>query len=397
MAGAKLFVLSALIFVGCPKPDDTAPPDTGPTDTALPGPWDSPWPVEIAVDGQPLIEGSYAGIGPIWWVIDTGAARTYVDSALTDIATGDVVVGPVELSEVQVGNTDLSEAEAFIGWDLGGLAGQNVFDDRFVAVDYQQSQAHFLDVIPEEPPPGTGTSGVGELPYELPSSIPVSAVTVTGSSSMEIELVADTGSGVSIITESAFAAIDDGSLPRLGGYIWASNYGSDDCFVTRIPSLAAGGAVAEGTWTVVAPDDHHLAVILEASGISSHGFLGYPFYRRFVTGVDGHARAYRFWPYDSLVHIDEHEWHRAGIEPSWRDGGFQVEMVFSPSSASDQGVEPGDVIVGVSGLDLATATADEVKLALRGPVGDSVAVDLSRGGGTPYSVELEFQDLLPEI
>jgi hypothetical protein len=385
----RSLALCALLSGGCPPA-----PDSG--DSVPPGPWDQPWPVAVTVDGQPLAEGSYAGIAPIWWVIDTGAARTFVDANLTSEGTGDVTVGPVTLEDVQVGLVDLSEAEAFIGWDLGGLAGQNFFDDRIVVVDYSASEAHFLDTLPEDPPPGSGVGEVGYLPYALPSSIPVAPVTAAGAGEVAVELIADTGSGVTILTESTFAAVDDGTLPRLAGYVWASNYGSDDAFITRIPRLEAGGAVAEGTWAVVVPDDHHLRVILEASGITSQGFLGYPFYRRFWTGVDGFARAYRFWPCADLSHEDPDEWHRAGIEPSWREGGFSVEMVFTPSSAASAGVQRGDRIVGLGDLDLATASADEVKRALRGPVGEGVHVSLDRDG-TPLEADLTFQDLLPEI
>jgi hypothetical protein len=329
-------------------------------------------------------------------VLDTGAARTFVDATLTAEGTGDVVVGPVTLQDVQVGLVDLSEAEAFIGWDLGGLAGQNFFDDRLVVIDYAASEAHFLDALPEDPPPGALGEGVGWLPYSLPSSIPVAPVTASGAGDATVDLVIDTGSGVTLLTASTFEAVDDGSLPRLGGYIWASNYGSDEGFVTRIPLLSAGGAVTAGTWAVVVPDDHHLKVILEASGITSQGFLGYPFYRRFLTGVDGFERAYRLWPCADLAHEDPDEWHRAGIEPAWRDGGFTVEMVFSPSSAASAGVLRGDRIVGLGDLDLSTAGADDVKRALRGPVGEGVHVSLDRGG-TPIEADLTFQDLLPEI
>jgi C-terminal processing protease CtpA/Prc len=59
-------------------------------------------------------------------------------------------------------------------------------------------------------------------------------------------------------------------------------------------------------------------------------------------------------------------------------------------------VQRGDRIVGLGDLDLATASADEVKRALRGPVGEGVHVSLDRDG-TPLEADLTFQDLLPEI
>ena len=405
-----------LALVGCPGDDDDSGDDdtvwTGDDDTAgdddsgaddddatPPGPWDTGWPIETTLDGQAMIQGSFDGTGPIWWALDTGAARTYVDSEITGTTnnvTGDVVVGPLEFPQHQVGSVDLAEAEAFIGWDLGGLAGQDLFADRFTALHYAGLQAHFLDAVPAEPPPGSSMTEPAETPYELPASIPVATFTLGGT--VDVALIADTGSGVTLITEDVFELIDDGTLPTLDGYVWATNYGSDPGFLTRLPSIGVTGTEvsADGTWAVVIPQDNHLFPLLRGNGIDAQGFIGFPFYRHFVVGVDGFDDRYLWWELDDLSHIDPREWQRVGIEPSWRDGGFHVEMLYSPSDAEDQGLQVGDQILTVDADDLSGATLDDLKAKLRGQPGAAVELSVDRAGqAMTFTVEIE--DLLPTL
>ncbi len=408
------FLILGLALLGCPGDDDDSGDDdtlagddddadddssTGDDDTAPPGPWDTGWPIETTLDGQAMIQGSFDGEGPIWWALDTGAARTYVDSEITGTTnnvTGDVVVGPLEFPEHQVGSVDLAEAEAFIGWDLGGLAGQDLFADRFTALDYRGLLAHFLDAVPAEPPPGSSMTEPEETPYELPASIPVATFTLSGT--VDVALIADTGSGVTLITEEFFEQIDDGTLPTLDGYVWATNYGSDPGFLTRLPSIGVTGTElsADGTWAVVIPADNHLFPLLHGNGIDAEGFIGFPFYRHFVVGVDGFEDRYLWWEHDDLSHIDPHEWQRVGVEPSWRDGGFFVEMLYSPSDAEDQGLQVGDQILQVDGDDLTGATLDDLKASLRGEPGTAVELAIDRAGQA-MTFTVEIQDLLPAL
>ncbi len=401
------FALS-LLLLACPTEDDGDDDDavgdddaTGDDDTTEPGPWDGGEEIVVTVDGQAMIEGSFDGQGPIWWALDTGAARTYVDEDLTGTGNnviGDVVIGPLEFEDKQVGSVELDDAEAFIGWDLGGLAGQDVFEGRFVALDYAGLQAHFLDELPDEGPPCCDTAAPATSAYDLPSSIPVMSAELSGAGgAVQIDLIADTGSGVTILLESVFDAIDDGTLPRVEGYVWGTNYGFDDGFLTRVPVIAAGEGdrveVAH-SWAVVIPDDNHLWALLEGNGIFADGFLGYPFYRRFVVGVDGHEDRYLWWPYPGDDHIDPREWTRVGIEPTWRDGGFTVEMLYRPSDAQTQGVQIGDRITAVDGTDLAGSTLDDLKHLLRGDPGDTRTLDLERGD-QGLQVVVTVDDLLP--
>ncbi len=384
---------------GTTVPDCDIPDISDASDTEV-GPWAGKWPAVHPIDGQLLVEGSYEGGEPILWVMDTGAARTYAHSDVTGTTNPKVanfVIGPLVFENKQLSSVDLKEAEAFIGWKLGGLAGQDMFDDRFIALDYAEPGAWFFQTVPDAPPPGAVEGPPETLHYELPSSIPVVNATFSAGTSMEVPVVADTGSGVTILTQDVFDAIDDGSLPRLSGYVWATNYGSDESFVTRIPLIQAGEGgkgTVEWSWAVVIPAENHLFPLLRANGIDVKGFLGYPFYRNFVVGVDGTENRYLWWEYQDKGHLPADEWTRVGIEPTWRDGGFRVEMVYWPSDAQTQGVKVGDLLTHIDGEDLTGSTLDEVRQALRREPGTAVELGLLRDG-KPLEVVVIAEDLLP--
>lgn len=380
-----------LILVACRDPGD---PGDRPADTGADA-WSSAYPLSVSPDGQPMLAGSLDGVDCLW-ALDTGASSFFVDD---DLATGSrgyraaVTVGPVSYEEARVQPLDLAEVEAYLGVDLGGLAGGAFFADRVVVLDYPGRRAWFHDALPEDAPPGT-TGVAADLPYALQADVPVVELDVGAAA--PVPLVADTGSGVTLIPESVFAGIDDGTLPRLEGYVWKTTYGEDDAFVTRIPSLGAGDLAVAGTWAVVVPDDHHLAALFERAGIAARGFLGYPFYRELVVGVDGPGSAFRLWGAEGGGQVDPREWTRVGVELVQRDGGFLVEMVYRPSDADDRGLIPGDRVAAVDGAALDGLSLDEARALLRGEAGETRTLSLSRQDGD-LDVDVAVDALLPPL
>lgn len=328
-----------------------------PASTPTAAGWPEGTPVHVTVDGQVLLEGAFGDV-TAWFALDTGADRLYVDEALDPGGPVDLALGPVTLPDVRLKATSLADAEAAIGWDLGGLAGQPLFQGRFTAFDYAGSVVHFFDERPD------GPDEPEVLPYTLVEGEPVVSLDLGGG---PLALLADTGSGVTLLDESSFAPLDTGGA-RLGGYVWATSYGSDEGFVTRLP---------DGTWALVVPDDNHLLPLLARIGLEIDGFLGYPWYRERLLGVDGIALAYLSWPAEPAV--DPHEWDRVGVEVEQDGDAVRVSMVFSPSSA--EGVlAVGDRLLAVDGVDV--AGLDDVRRALRGEPGSTVTLTTEAGDVT---------------
>jgi C-terminal processing protease CtpA/Prc len=128
--------------------------------------------------------------------------------------------------------------------------------------------------------------------------------------------------------------------------------------------------------------------------VDIQGFLGNNVLGRYALGIDGASSTYHLWPVSSpWAEVDR--WVRVGIELTWRDGGYPVEYVLSPSDAADQGIAVGDLLLTIDGVDVTTVGGlSEIHAALRGTPGETRHLTLDGAAGT-YEVEVQIQDLLP--
>jgi len=344
--------------------------------------------VPVALDDRP---------GHFLLVVDTGAFATTVDERLVrDVENGVGVVtldfgNGVLFEDFQVFAADLSLAENYIGIPIYGLIGQDIVQQMYFGLDYQASEVTAASPIPDLPPPAfVDTPGV-DVPYTLEQLMPVVEVNIGGQTA---RLIADTGSGVTLLTKSFVSqALQDTGF---GGYLWHTSYGSDPGTIVRLPTLGLGGHEVADTWAVVVPDDYHLKELLESIGVFVDGFLGYPVYRRFYVAVHGPQSKYRLYPYAELSHIDAYEWDRLGLEVRREDDLVRVDMVFEPSDASAMGVLVDDVLTGVDQEPVTDLPLDEVRLLLRGTPGDVKTLELERAGA-PVTLQVAVERMLPPL
>lgn len=411
--------LLALALTGCddgPGPDadgdvepDADAPDAGDADAddeldadfELPR-CDTPIPfpplraATIPLDGQMLLPVGLDGDpGPFNAVIDTGAVRTMFDETLIAHVENGVGVVSIDfgdglvLRDYEVLAGDLSEAIDHIGVRLDGLIGLDLFQQLYFGLDYAGSRAAVGAGLPSEPPPGFGAADAVDLPFDVVQGLPVVDASIGGDAA---RLIADTGSGVTIVTAS-FVGPD--VLTRgIAGYVWYTSYGSDPGTIVRLPSIELGGHVVEDTWAIVVPDDHHLRDVFEMIGVDVDGFIGFPVYRHFFISVVACESRYELFPYADLSHVPAGEWDRVGLELMRRDGVTLVDMVFQPSDAFAQGVEPGDALEAIDGDAVGDAPLDELRLRLRGTPGDTRALSLRRDGA-PLELTVAVDRLLP--
>ncbi len=365
-----------------------------------PEPYDYPPPLEalIPIDGQmlyPVRLDDNPGYFPM--VVDTGAFGTAVDERLVrDVENG---VGVVTLDfgeglvfeDFPVLAVDLALAENYIGVPIWGLIGQDIFQHMYFGMDYQASEVTAASPIPALPPPAfADTTGIS-VPYVLEQLMPIVEVDIGGQTA---RLIADTGSGVTILRRSfvAQSLLDTG----FGGYWWHTSYGSDPGTIVRLPDLRLSGQDVPDTWAVVIPDQHHLQDVFDGLGLDVDGFLGFPVYRRFYVSVHGPESRYVFYPYDELSHVDSLEWDRLGLELRREEGLVRVDMVFDPSDASAMGVAVDDVLVTVDDEPVAELLLDEVRMLLRGTPGDVKTLELDRAGA-PMTLLVAVDRLLPPL
>jgi hypothetical protein len=278
----SLLALLAFALPGC---DGAAAPDAD-DDVDLP-PCDAPIPFPPLRAATIPLDGNS---GPFNAVIDTGAVRTMFDeSLLAHVENG---VGPVTidlgrglvLDDYEVLAGDLSEAIDHLGVRLDGLIGLDLFQRFYFGLDHAGSRATVEAGLPSEPPPGFSAADGVDLPFEVIQGLPVVDATIDGAAA---RLIADTGSGVTLVTESFVRP--ETLTHGITGYVWYTSYGSDPGTIVRLRSIELGGHAVEGTWAVVVPDDHHLREVFELLGVDVDvdGFLGFPVYRQFFISVIG--------------------------------------------------------------------------------------------------------------
>ncbi|HEY3356770.1 MAG TPA: aspartyl protease family protein [Polyangia bacterium] len=377
--------LLALAVAGLAACGDGAPADFPPPRAAL-HPLDGQLLYPVHVDDRP---------STYWFVIDTGAIKSAADETLVrDLQNG---VGRITLDlgagivvpDLEVFAADLSPAVAAIGVPIHGLIGQDLFPSLYFGLDYRRREVTAAPAIPRSAPPGFHVADAVPVPYTLEQLLPIVEVPIGGHTA---RLIADTGSGVTLLTESFVSP--ELLAGALGGYTWRTSYGSDPGRLVRLPALAFGAATVTDEWAVVVPDDHHLRPVFDALGLRVDGFLGYPVYRHFYLGVDGAASRYVAYPYPNADHLDAHEWDRVGVELRREAGAVVIDMVLTPSGAADAGVVVGDILESVDDAPLDTSSLDDVRLLLRGAPGETRTLRLTRGAA-PLTLAVTVDRLLP--
>ena len=282
-------------------------------------------------------------------------------------------------------------AESYIGVPIYGLIGQDILQHTFFGLDYRASEVTAANAIPELPPPTFADEAGVDVPYALEQLLPVVELDIGGK---KARLIADTGSGVTLLRESFVSRelLDAG----LGGYWWHTSYGSDPGVIVRLPSVVVGGYEVAQSWAVVVPDEYHLKPVFEGLGVEVDGILGYPVYRRFYVAVHGPESEYRFYPYDALPHVDAREWDRVGLEIRREKDAVLVDMIFEPSDAKEKGVRVDDVLVSVDSQSVGDLPLDTIRLMLRGHPGELKKLELERDGSTTV-LQVAVDRLLPAL
>jgi hypothetical protein len=425
-------VASALVLHGCPSPPPASPPpdaaaaddagdriaadsmvdlpETPPLDLApemdsAPGSaWDDPVPLTV-VDGLPLFEGSVDGGPPMPFLFDTLAQIVFLDEDLV----GDVlyhetplVLGDDDLGTFQVKGRSMTPDEIFLGLDIAGLVGQAYIWKRFLVLDYPGGRFFQMQAPPDldaDPLPGWEGAPPWIIDVQLQNAFPV--VRPSLGDGGPVALLADTSSPITTITQSVFDALDDGSLPRVAGYVWSSKYGSEAAFLTRLPTVRFGALEVTGLAAAVIPDDHHLVTILGPNGVDVVGWLGAGFWERFALGIDPEdgteesPQLFYLWGDGAPPEGAEGRWDKVGLEPAWRDGGIVIEMVYAGSDAEAQGITAGDALLAVDGAAAGGVSLEALRERLRGAVGETRVLSVTHADGGAEDLTVLVEEILP--
>ncbi len=381
----------------------------GPAECSLPDVVAMPWPEPVAlqvVDGLPLIAGTYDESSSWPFVLDTLSQICFVDDDLIgDFLYHEVTAtfGSDTLVDLLVKGREMAPDEIYLGIDIGGLVGQSFFQQRFVVMDYPGHQVYTFDAsidLAENAVPGYAGQPVAKVSVAQQNAFPVVATALADG--VEVPLLADTSSRISVITQSVFDQVDDGSLPQVEGYRFTSKYGEDAAFLTRLPQVTIGQMTVVGLEAVVIPDEHHLVAVLEPSGVFVEGYLGAQFWGRFVLAIDAFGgdeftnQVFTLVGDGSEPEAWSGRWHKVGIELAWVDGLILVDMVYAGSDAQLLGLEVGDMLLMIDGVDVHDLSLEEAREALRGVPGETVEVIVSKPmSDEPWAEAVKIEEILP--
>jgi hypothetical protein len=357
------------------------------------------------VDGHILIEVTVGGHESPW-LLDSGAEASVVDTALArrlglqpmaqvqaSGVSDTVEVSLVTLPPFRVHSIEFEEqkivasevvgelAHRLLGLEVGGILGYD-FLSRFVTrIDYARQRISFFR------PEHFTYDGPGVvLDAPLKGRIPTLPVVVDDSLRGAWSL--DLGDGA-MSFHYPFAAAH-GLLDRPGAD--HLSHGAGGSFVERMVRFKS---VTVGGFSV---PDLIIHVPLEAgagsfSGGELAGNLGNGFLRHFVVSID-YLR--------QQVILEEGEWlrrrapeDRSGLQIVLGEGPHpEVEFVTPGGPAARAGVQPGDRIVAINGLDVELlAGLGALRTALRAPAGTSYSLVLERRDQR-LEVELTLADLV---
>jgi hypothetical protein len=425
-------VAAALLLHGCPgmqpadpTPDcaskdtqaDSVPPDTADaTSELLPGDpdvgldvapgtaWDEPVPLTL-VGGLPLFDGAVDGGPTLPFLFDTLAQVVFLDEDIVgDVLYHevDLVLGDDPLGTFQAKGRSMAPDEAFLGVDIAGLVGQAYIWKRFLVLDYPGGLFYQAAAPPDletDPLPGWEGPPPWTVDVELQNAFPV--IRPVLGEGAPVSLLADTSSPITTITRSVFDALDDGTLPQVAGYVWSSKYGTEEAFLTRLPSVRLGDLEVTGLEAAVIPDDHHLVTILGPNGVDVVGWLGAAFWERFVLGIDPKdgteesPQVFYLWGDGAAPAKSAGRWDRVGVELAWRDDGIIVEMVFAGTDAEAQGIVVGDALVAVDGAPVEGVSLDALRGQLRGAPGEPRTLTVLHAEGDEEALTVLVEEILP--
>jgi hypothetical protein len=351
-------------------------------------------------------------------VIDTGSPLVLVDSPVFGLDAGPSYV-PLNafggtFPGLPVLAHDAAPAELSNGSPTVQLGG-SLWLNFAVGIDYKASNAYLLDggtaAVPPDISPaelatpklvsfdllGGGLGGYAGCTSGclVPATRVLVPVVVEGGT--PVWMMVDTGSSWVTLDAAFGATLSTNGRPRLDGIPDYEINSSEQSYLTRLASIAVGGAVDTNEPVLVLPSaDDFFSGISTETGVSVVGAVGGGFLRRRVTIIDYPAKQLVLADYLDSSFIDPNEFVGVGFYLSQEGTSWVVAEVLAPSGAETAGLMVGDIVSTVDGTSLAGMDAVAVNQLLTGfSVGDVVTVTVERSSQT-LDLKITVENLLPD-
>jgi predicted aspartyl protease len=352
------------------------------------------------IDGIFLVDARVNG-SPAVLVLDTGAEHSLLDRefaqrldlhpvAHANLQTPyssknvDVILVPhldiqsVPSSSLRMMTDDLAATSEALGVHIDGVLGNDVIRKFPVKLDYSVGSVTFgrISVAPHGVPIKLRRIGNRYFAHLKFDGIPLT-------------FLLDTGTNFSVLSSSGWSRLnqDKKALPVIDGV--RSSGTSAPSKLVCIRQMTVGGTSYENLPMRVQP--HTSAGFFSNPNVD--GLLGSDFLKQFVVSLHFANDSLYLSP-DPNFKADQDRFSTIGIQFAKDPTGFFTVMaVWSPSPASQGGLEIGDQILSVNGLSTIEMTQEDLSRQLHGESRRKIQLVI-RSGENQRTIRLEIKNLL---
>lgn len=332
-----------------------------------------------------------------WFLLDSGAARLYLDTALAeqhpDGLVGTVTWGGQSWSDVETTSYDLSLVSGLLGVEVSGILGANFLVDRVIGLDYRAGLVYPLDTWDETLDYGADVVGDFEaVPFDLARQnlivLPARFEGLDG----DRWVVLDTGTSSAVISPSLAEdlGVETDGRTVLRGSSAVSGSSETTTEIVRLSSVTVGGHSVTRAWASIA-GGRTLSTVSNTVGVEVDAILGGTWLREHLVAIDYPNQQLIVSSYGDLSHI-KNEFESVGVEIIQDSDSISVYTVFEGSDAEAQGVQVGEVLTSLDGIAIDELGFDEVQALLHGQPGTRLTLGLAG-----REVEVLREDLLPYL
>lgn len=363
-------------------------------------------------------------------VLDSGAGYLALDPGiiqslgLSEAPVANMEFAPLPLERLEVGQLQMDQVSPILavdtevirrasGRNVLGLAGQRLFQNRALAIDYAESTVAIVP-MPQNERDGDSPSGQGgpsprsrrgtidRSRRELGDVIGPDAVAVPfqlwGDGKMVLRarlsapraprftpwltFILDTGASKSVLFEpelsrAGVSATDWSMVRGLGAPTLLGVASASVARVPRVEVECPSNAVSTDGLDIAILTSDLGEVLTRVVGEPVHGLLGYSFLRRYHVVIDYSNEVMWLTPrrrWDDRPY----EYSHVGLQLELADSSVRVMAVAEGSPAARAGIQPGDGVVTIDGIAVADRPLAELARLLEGKPGTSVRLSLRR-------------------
>jgi hypothetical protein len=378
-------------------------PDSGAPD-AEPPPMEDSGPPAVCPDGVSFLElaGKIqldVGVNGSTYsfILDTGAPYSMADNSLQPVlgTTGpwDVSIGDTKVSLKGLSFGDIQASLGLAG--VVGIIGADVFGKTALTIDYPRSR---LWMQPERDEASLlACTHVEAKPAEVPFVKSYYLFVEGKAEDASGYFLIDTGASFGAMPDSAFDLLN-AAHPRnaLKGFYTPAAIGTFWARLGSVGSYEVGGKKVSRILVRTMTDGLLGPAPMQFNGKTSFGVLPSGFLHNFMVTVDYPAKKLRLdaGKQSTLMDLNSIWVAGIGLDDTTTDPPVKVAQVLPKSSAEEQGVQVGDRILTINGMnvDVMDPYARPWRLTSPPPA-KQIAVTLERNNQT-IAVTLETRDLL---